>query len=218
MGNPIPSPTSSLEKGTQTLLTRPSVLNAEDDHFNAAAMDAKWTPYGSPVADLSTLPGWVKQAGADFDYGWTQPAPAKPFTIEGEFLQREQLSPNWGGAGLLLTNGQDRTTASGSWLHVTPRANDILRHRVALGAVDPGGGVPALYSSHDLPIPAIPLSHFWLRMKVHASGGIDCYLSVDGRVFHKLFDTAIDSFSGPPTAYIGIYLNQGAACNYFVRR
>ena len=76
-----------IDQGAIQLLKRRAAANAEDDHFDALTLDAKWSVFNGLTYDLTSLPGWLKTSnGSSGTRGLIQAVPAGNWSIEGEFL------------------------------------------------------------------------------------------------------------------------------------
>lgn len=106
---------TSLDLGVETLLSRPTATNAEDDLFDASTLDAKWTAFNTPgSADLTSKPGWLTIPSNNlYGCGWLQPIPAGDITLETEV---KLWDTNTSGhlAGILLTDGTGASGVSGT--------------------------------------------------------------------------------------------------------
>lgn len=195
----------SFDLGTLSLLTRPTMVGAKDDHFNAGTLDAKWiTDYdgGGGAVDLATMPGWVSVTDG---VAILQAVPVGNWMVEAEVIGPASNSVGFTSAGLIVTDG----TAAGSADDVRfgpGMDNAATAHRVVLERYI-NGAFNTTYvnmGSRDHSV-----HHTWLRLRW--DGTLDAWISPTGFGWQAF---EVNRNPGFTPTHFGIY---GVGfCNYFL--
>lgn len=198
---------SSLDTGRESFLARRTESNAEDDHFNAATLNAKWTTPAGFTADLATMPGWLIPT-ANFTT-ITQPVPAGDWIIECECMMPNMTAANYLSAGLAIQNGAQWGTSQ-SVVYFLGSNNSLTVFRHAMERFT-NGAYQATYnqvtSDHG------DASYGFLRIqKVGTTYSV--WRSVSGHTWQVQHSTTIPF---TPT-HFGLFGGNGSRFNYFVRR
>lgn len=206
--------------GAYTLHKRPTTTNPEDDHFNAASMDAKWSAFGSPgTPDLTSLPGWYKHdASVVVDSGWTQAAPAGDWTLEGEFLIADDVGASPATvphiAGVMFTDSANRAASNMWWLWAGKKNAGPSSSAYYLACQYFVNGA---FSSGLINVDPYPDAAGSIFLRLMKSGStFQPAVSSTGLTWQAL--TVPTALGFTPTR-IGVYFWRGGhLCNYFVRR
>jgi hypothetical protein len=198
-----------VDLGAYQLLTRPAITNTEDDGFTAASLDAKWLAYTGfdATTDLTVLSSWAKFTGAGAKL---QAVPVGDWTIETELMFRDSGAASYGIAGMIITSGTTRSSASEAQFAVG-QLNSLVNWRVGAHKFING----AFSSSYvDFTGRGHEVTYRFLRI-VKASTTYTFEVSVTGKTWHRFLQTSALGFT--PT-HFGLFDDtSGTLFNYFVR-
>lgn len=213
MGDLIPRSAQNVsalvvDKGALSLLTRPSAVNAEDDHFDTTSIDAKWTVLqGSP--NFTDLPGWLHFSGLI-----QQAVPAGDWSISTEIVMDDYTAAGFTKVGLWLSNSATTTgtqkffffgtnnTLTGDWriggeTYVNNAFSAGITGVTMTATAEPMGGI----------------GHRFVRV-TKTGTTYEMWLSDTGKAWYKAHSTS--SLGITPT-HFGIKSESSGYFNYFLR-
>lgn len=207
-----------VDLGAYSLLTRPPAANAEDDHFNAAALDAKWLAYTgyNATCDLTAILGWAKLTAAGAKL---QAVPAGDWTIEAEVLAGIVTgAAATQASGLILTNGTTAGSSTDSRFGFG-MDGDYEKSRITWDKFV-NGSFSAVYGAagwtgSNVTGPDI-VDKLFLRV-VKAGTTYTTYVAgpeTGGKTFRRLYQTSALGFT--PT-HFGFFGDVDSYVNYFIR-
>ena len=197
------------DRGAVSLLTRRAAANAEDDHFDAASLDAKWLSYTGYDAgvDLTTLPGWVRftSGGAKL-----QAVPAGDWTMECEVLCPTVAVASHSYVGLVTTNGTD-SAASYRTVWEFGMNNSLTSYRFVTERFLNG----AFNASINALIIAFPITVPWFIRVVKSGTTYHFEVSGNGKTWQRIHSNTTLGYT--PTHFGIEGRSADSYINYFLR-
>lgn len=199
------SPAWAPDLGAAQLLTRPKIINPEDDMFDGPTLDPKWIPmnFANQYIDFKELPGWLRLRGAIL-----QPVPAGDWYCETEVLMDNIWSTGYDQSGLVLSSGLSGSTTQ-HWFDIG------MLNSATTGMVDSQKMVNWSYNALHT-----QWGHYGILNKAHllvqkiGSTYYD-YISTTGKTWCLIWTGSL-SFT---PAYFGLYTASFYPFyNYFIRR
>lgn len=203
----------ALGAGEAEILTTPTIVNAEDDHFEGSSLNAKWLAYTGDDATpaFGTPDSWVRfLSGSKL-----QALPAGDWTIATEVIHGDHPAAAYTSCGLILTTGTTYGTSS-AWKYGVGFDNSLTTLRLVIDKY-----VNGTYSSTPNTVGGFhPGSLRWyLRI---AKVGSNYTFSYSNNRFTWVVLRASSTIDITPT-HFGIHATlhasavTGAMFNYFVR-
>jgi hypothetical protein len=202
-----------MDLGAYSLLQRKAAVNAEDDHFDASGSPAsKWLPYGVPnTTDWNGLPGWKGwgRTAAGLLSAFIQPFPAGDWSIETEAIWSTQVAAEWGGCGLILTNGTNIASGLAVGLSSGGRAS------VGLGRLNVCKYTNGAYTSNYLEVlsSTTVLDHLFYKI-VKSGTTYSFYTSMNGYTWMFAYSASAATLGVTPT-HFGLFMRDWVAPSYF---
>jgi hypothetical protein len=200
--------TAAIDLGAVTLLQRRAVTNTEDDLFNAA-LDGRWTAYGTPANNVSDKAGWLHVTTGGY---YVQAVVAGDYTVQTEVVLADSTTAAYQDSGLILTNGTTIGSATDARFGVG-NANALQTFRFVFEKFV-NGAFSSTYSTWDGGGGMDPAQPIHMRIVRSSTTNFYCEVSYDGWNWHRLFSTGSLGFT--PT-HFGIGGDAGSYFNGFYR-
>jgi hypothetical protein len=200
-----------IDLGALTLLQRRAVTNTEDDLFNAA-LDGRWTSYGSPANNVSDKAGWLHVTTGGY---YVQAVAAGDYTIETEVIVAGQTAAGYQDSGLILTNGTTMGSATDIRLGVGHQ-NSLTRFRFVYEKFVNGSFSATIgeWNASNEQLGPGPADRVFIRCRRTSTTNFTMDFSYDGWNWHQLFTSGSIGFT--PT-HFGIGGDAGSYFNSFHR-